>query len=201
MEERECGDYESAPLDESLVALIEQALSNVHPNARGYCDVDTIHQAFRTLGCFSVADIQLFLASDLLIMQAQLAPTPLTFLMQLKQCAAAAQPQPSPSHASSSTPSSAAFRTPTNESSGHTPALLPTSVITSAKVGAKTCVDSCMINVSAATTFANLLAAAIAQKAVEERTELAALPCRVFAYTSKEHLSSQRVNVNLAACM
>ena len=88
MEESEWGEFESTPLDEPLVALIEQALSNVHPNARARCDVDTIHRAFRTLGCFSVADLQLFLASDLLILQASLAPTPLTFLMQLKQCAA-----------------------------------------------------------------------------------------------------------------
>ena len=155
MEESEWGEFESAPLDETLVALIEQALSDVHPNARARCDVDTIHRAFRTLGCFSVADLQLFLASDLLILQASLAPTPLTFLMQLKQCAAstAAQPQPTPSHTSPSTPSPAAFCTPTNESSGHTPQTPPSSVITSVKVGANVCVHSSMINVSAATTY------------------------------------------------
>ena len=49
MEESEWGEFESAPLDETLVALIEQALSDVHPNARARCDVDTIHRAFRTL--------------------------------------------------------------------------------------------------------------------------------------------------------
>ena len=71
-------------------------------------------------------------------------------------------------------------------------------MVTTVKVGAKELVTARMITALSTMTFTELLALAIADQNETERTKLAALPIKVAVYTSKQHLSTQKADVQLS---
>ena len=83
---------EETSLDAELVALVNMSISQLAPAAQQMCGLPHICEGFKRLGCMRVSDLQLLLGGDLLVIQAALAPTPIMFLMKLKQLALASAP-------------------------------------------------------------------------------------------------------------
>ena len=79
-------------LDAELIALVEEAITHLAPGVQPLCCVQAIEDALRSLGCLRVMDLHILLSGDVLILQAALAPTPIMFLLMLKQLALAASP-------------------------------------------------------------------------------------------------------------
>ena len=79
-------------LDAELIALVEEAITHLAPGVQPLCCVQAIEDALRSLGCLRVMDLHILLSGDVLILQAALAPTPIMFLMMLKQLALQASP-------------------------------------------------------------------------------------------------------------
>ena len=78
-------------------------------------------------------------------------------------------------------PAGAAFQAPTGAQSAHATPLsaAPTSVVTAVKIGVRAVVTARMITIAKMTSFADLLAIAIACQPVDERAKMAALPVTV----------------------
>jgi len=114
---------EGSGLDAELLSMVEAAISGLAPAARAACDLDYICDALVSLGCLRLTDLELFIRGDILIAQAALAPTPIIFLLTLKQLALAAlAPSALGSNGSTSAAVSpglaagaAAFHTPTGQ--------------------------------------------------------------------------------------
>jgi hypothetical protein len=79
-------------LDAELIALVEQSVTHLAPGVQPMCNFQVICDALRSLGCLRVMDLHILLSGDILILQAALAPTPIMFLMMLKQLALQASP-------------------------------------------------------------------------------------------------------------
>ena len=77
-------------------------------------------------------------------------------------------------------PAGAAFQAPTGAQSAHATPLsaAPTSVVTAVKIGVRAVVTARMITIAETTSFADLLAIAIACQPVDERAKMAACPSR-----------------------
>ena len=80
-----------------------------------------------------------------------------------------------------SVPAGAAFQAPTGAQSAHATPLsaAPTSVVTAVKIGVRAVVTARMITIAKMTSFADLLAIAIACQPADERAKMAALPVTV----------------------
>ena len=74
-----------------------------------------------------------------------------------------------------------AFQAPIGAQSAHATlqSAAPTSVVTTVKIGVRAVVTARMITIAETTSFADLLAIAIASQPVEERAKMAALPVMV----------------------
>ena len=72
--------------------MVEEAITHLAPGVQPLCSVQAIEDALRSLGCLRVMDLHILLSGDVLILQAALAPTPIMFLMMLKQLALQASP-------------------------------------------------------------------------------------------------------------
>ena len=105
-----------ASLDAELVSMVEDAITGLAPAVRAACDLDYIFDALMSLGCLRLTDLELFIRGDILIAQAALAPTPIIFLLTLKQLALAAlAPSAAAATAGTASPApgaAAAFQTP-----------------------------------------------------------------------------------------
>jgi hypothetical protein len=75
------------------------------------------------------------------------------------------------------------------------------SVVATVKVGTRTLASTRLIQVTATTTFAELLGLAVAGESESERATLATLPVTVAAYTSSLHLSNQGASAALSDCV
>ena len=74
-----------------------------------------------------------------------------------------------------------AFQAPIGAQSAHATlqSAAPTSVVTTVKIGVRAVVTARMITIAETTSFADLLAIAIASQPVDERAKMAALPVMV----------------------
>jgi hypothetical protein len=106
---------ENSALQADLVALVEESISQLHEAAQSMCSLHRICEALQSLGCIRVSDLQLLLSGDILILQAALAPTPVLFLLVLKQLALGVAQSPGAATGATASPAqgaSPAFQTP-----------------------------------------------------------------------------------------
>ena len=84
---------EDSALEADLVATLEEAISELAPFVQGMCVLPQICAGLQSYGCIRLRDLRLMLSGDLLVLQAAIAPTPIIFLMTLKELVLASAQQ------------------------------------------------------------------------------------------------------------
>ena len=182
-----------------VAELVDSVLASVPDALSSCCDRATILSGLDAAGACSVSMLRALVEQDYdSVKQALAVPVAkAAFAAALKQEVLSSGAAP----AMPAAPAGAAFQTPSGAQPAHaTPqSAAPTSLVTTVKVGTTAVVTARMITTADTTSFAELLSIAIANQPEEERSKMAALPVTVALYSSPQHLSTQKADVELSA--